>query len=85
MAREHYLSNDPDALQATVCPFSWAHRSSEDVCNTLGSCDNRRRRKIFGGRGLTQTGMGKTIEMFHRTYKLDAILGGAEGIYYFPL
>ena len=35
---------------------------------------------IFGGRGLTQTGMGKVIEMFHRTYKFDAILGGTEEI-----
>ena len=35
--------------------------------------------QIFGGRALTQTGMGRTIEMFHRTYKFDAILGGAEG------
>lgn len=35
--------------------------------------------QIFGGRALTQGGMGKTIEMFHRTYKFDAILGGAEG------
>ncbi|KAL4898083.1 acyl-CoA dehydrogenase/oxidase [Aspergillus ambiguus] len=35
---------------------------------------------IFGGRGITQTGMGKVIEMFHRTYKFDAILGGTEEI-----
>jgi alkylation response protein AidB-like acyl-CoA dehydrogenase len=35
---------------------------------------------IFGGRALTQTGMGKVIEMFHRTYKFDAILGGTEEI-----
>ena len=35
---------------------------------------------IFGGRGLTQTGMGKVVEMFHRTYKFDAILGGADEI-----
>jgi alkylation response protein AidB-like acyl-CoA dehydrogenase len=35
---------------------------------------------IFGGRGITQTGMGKGIEMFNRTYKFDAILGGAEEI-----
>lgn len=35
---------------------------------------------IFGGRGLTQTGMGKSAEMFHRTYKFDAILGGAEEV-----
>jgi alkylation response protein AidB-like acyl-CoA dehydrogenase len=36
--------------------------------------------QIFGGRALTQTGMGRTIEMFHRTYKFDAILGGTEEI-----
>lgn len=35
---------------------------------------------IFGGRGLQQTGMGRVIEMFHRTYKFDAILGGAEEV-----
>jgi len=36
--------------------------------------------QIFGGRGLTQTGMGRNIEMFNRTYKFDAILGGAEEV-----
>ncbi|KAL5340264.1 acyl-CoA dehydrogenase/oxidase [Aspergillus crustosus] len=35
---------------------------------------------IFGGRGLTQSGMGWIIEMFHRTYKFDAILGGSEEV-----
>ncbi|KAG4216745.1 hypothetical protein PC116_g34774, partial [Phytophthora cactorum] len=30
--------------------------------------------QIFGGRGLTQSGMGRVIEMFHRTYKVGAIL-----------
>lgn len=35
---------------------------------------------IFGGRGLTTTGMGRSVEMFHRTYKFDAILGGTEEI-----
>lgn len=36
--------------------------------------------QIFGGRGITRTGMGKYIEMFHRTYKFNAILGGAEEV-----
>lgn len=36
--------------------------------------------QIWGGRGLTQSGMGKNIEMFHRTYKFDAILGGSEEV-----
>ncbi|OAX81859.1 hypothetical protein ACJ72_03796 [Emergomyces africanus] len=35
---------------------------------------------IFGGRGLTQSGMGRVVEQFHRTYKFDAILGGTEEI-----
>ncbi|KAL7814504.1 acyl-CoA dehydrogenase/oxidase [Trichoderma gracile] len=36
--------------------------------------------QIWGGRGLTQSGMGKYIEHFNRTYKFDAILGGAEEV-----
>lgn len=36
--------------------------------------------QIWGGRGLTQSGMGKYVEIFNRTYKFDAILGGAEEI-----
>jgi alkylation response protein AidB-like acyl-CoA dehydrogenase len=36
--------------------------------------------QIFGGRALTQSGMGRVVEMFHRTYKFDAILGGAEEV-----
>jgi len=36
--------------------------------------------EIFGGRGLTQSGMGKLVEQFHRTYKFDAILGGTENV-----
>ncbi|KAK5660150.1 hypothetical protein OQA88_13619 [Cercophora sp. LCS_1] len=36
--------------------------------------------QIWGGRGLTQTGMGRIIENFNRGYKFDAILGGAEEI-----
>ncbi|KAK4686349.1 acyl-CoA dehydrogenase, partial [Tremellales sp. Uapishka_1] len=36
--------------------------------------------QIFGGRGLTKTGMGKFVEQFQRTQKFDAILGGAEEV-----
>jgi alkylation response protein AidB-like acyl-CoA dehydrogenase len=36
--------------------------------------------QIFGGRALTQTGMGRVIENFNRTNKFDAILGGAEEV-----
>ena len=36
--------------------------------------------QIFGGRGITRTGMGRFIEGFQRTYKFGAILGGSEEI-----
>lgn len=36
--------------------------------------------QIFGGRGITRTGMGRVIESFQRTNKFGAILGGAEEI-----
>ncbi|KAH9921493.1 acyl-CoA dehydrogenase NM domain-like protein [Epithele typhae] len=35
---------------------------------------------IFGGRGITASGMGKFIENFHRTSPYDAILGGSEDV-----
>ncbi|KAI0253049.1 acyl-CoA dehydrogenase [Lactifluus subvellereus] len=36
--------------------------------------------QIFGGRSITQSGMGKLIENYHRTSPYDAILGGAEDV-----
>ncbi|OBZ71855.1 putative medium-chain specific acyl-CoA dehydrogenase, mitochondrial [Grifola frondosa] len=36
--------------------------------------------QIFGGRGITASGMGKLIENYHRTSPYDAILGGAEDV-----
>ncbi|KDR76308.1 hypothetical protein GALMADRAFT_96846 [Galerina marginata CBS 339.88] len=36
--------------------------------------------QIFGGRGITKTGMGSAIEHYHRTVPFDAILGGAEDV-----
>lgn len=35
--------------------------------------------QIFGGRGITRTGMGRFIEHYHRTVTFDSLLGGAEG------
>ncbi|PVF92887.1 acyl-CoA dehydrogenase NM domain-like protein [Serendipita vermifera] len=36
--------------------------------------------QIFGGRSLTQTGMGRVIENYRRTAAFDAILGGVEDV-----
>lgn len=51
---------------------SYATRSAHEIADEAVN--------IFGGRGLTQSGMGRVIEQFHRTYKFDAILGGTEEI-----
>ncbi|EIE88106.1 hypothetical protein G6F46_009656 [Rhizopus delemar] len=45
-----------------------AHDISDEAC------------QIFGGRAITKTGMGRTIETLQRTYKFSAILGGSEEI-----
>ncbi|POW00652.1 hypothetical protein PSTT_13004, partial [Puccinia striiformis] len=36
--------------------------------------------QIFGGRGISATGMGRFVEMFQRSYKFDAVLGGSEEV-----
>lgn len=36
--------------------------------------------QLFGGRGITRTGMGRLIEHYHRTIPFDAVLGGAEDV-----
>ena len=36
--------------------------------------------QLFGGRGITQTGMGRDAERFNRVYKFAAILGGSEEV-----
>merc|ERR1712226_335166 len=36
--------------------------------------------QMFGGRGITRTGMGMTIERFQKTYKYASILGGSEEV-----
>lgn len=49
-----------------------ATRASHDVADEAV--------QIFGGRALTASGMGRYVEMYQRTYKFDAILGGSEEI-----
>ncbi|THH28855.1 hypothetical protein EUX98_g5336 [Antrodiella citrinella] len=36
--------------------------------------------QLFGGRGVTQTGMGRFIEHYHRAVPFDSLLGGAEDV-----
>jgi alkylation response protein AidB-like acyl-CoA dehydrogenase len=66
MEQAFHLSGPLGLLKAfTTC---FAHDVADDAVN------------IFGGRGLTQTGMGRIVEGFQRTYKFDTILGGTEEI-----
>jgi alkylation response protein AidB-like acyl-CoA dehydrogenase len=51
---------------------SWSTRVSHNVADVAVN--------VMGGRGLTKSGMGKFTEMFQRTYKFDAVLGGSEEI-----
>ncbi|KAI9710466.1 MAG: hypothetical protein M1820_002602 [Bogoriella megaspora] len=66
-AQQSKLLGGPIGLLKSFSTRS-AHEIADDATN------------IFGGRGITQTGMGKVVEMFNRTYKFDAILGGTEEI-----
>lgn len=36
--------------------------------------------QVFGGRGVTNTGMGRCVEVFSRAYKVPAVYGGSEEI-----
>ncbi|KAF8319272.1 acyl-CoA dehydrogenase NM domain-like protein [Clavulina sp. PMI_390] len=36
--------------------------------------------QLFGGRGITPSGLGRVIEAYHRTIPTDAVLGGAEDV-----
>ncbi|KAL4248028.1 acyl-CoA dehydrogenase family protein [Abortiporus biennis] len=36
--------------------------------------------QVFGGRGITKTGMGRFVEHYHRTVPFDSLLGGAEDV-----
>ncbi|KAF8318489.1 acyl-CoA dehydrogenase NM domain-like protein [Clavulina sp. PMI_390] len=36
--------------------------------------------QIYGGRAITQSGMGRFVEHYHRTITFDSLLGGAEDV-----
>ncbi|KAL2856440.1 acyl-CoA dehydrogenase/oxidase [Aspergillus pseudoustus] len=78
-----------ESIAYQMCNMSYAEQSKHlggpigllksHVTRTSGEVASEAT-NIFGGRGITQSGMGNVIEMFHRTYKFDAILGGTEEI-----
>ncbi|KAF8320761.1 acyl-CoA dehydrogenase NM domain-like protein [Clavulina sp. PMI_390] len=52
----------------------------KQFCTRAGQETSKDAVQIFGGRGITQTGMGSAIEHYHRTIQFDAVLGGAEDV-----
>ncbi|KAF8896258.1 acyl-CoA dehydrogenase [Infundibulicybe gibba] len=49
-------------------------------CTETAQATSRDAVQIFGGRGITKTGMGRFIAHYHSTVAFDAILGGTEDI-----
>lgn len=64
--QQQYLAG-PIALLKFRCTRA-AYAINDDAC------------QVFGGRGITSTGMGSIIEKFTRAVKFGAILGGSEEI-----
>lgn len=72
MCKMTYRQQATNLIGSIALLKSYARRLAHEI---TGNATN-----IFGGRGLTQSGMGRTIETFNRTNKFDAILGGTEEI-----
>ncbi|KAG8908341.1 hypothetical protein FRB99_007268 [Tulasnella sp. 403] len=49
-------------------------------CTSTAQDTAREAVQLFGGRGITKTGMGRFIEHYHATVPFDALLGGAEDV-----
>jgi alkylation response protein AidB-like acyl-CoA dehydrogenase len=49
-------------------------------CTRVGQFISDESCQVFGGRAITQTGMGQIVERYHRGSKFAAILGGSEEI-----
>ena len=70
--------------------YSFAHITHNHSKRTIALLKYRQTRastlvsdnacQIFGGRALTQSGMGSVIEKYQKSFKFQAILGGSEEI-----
>ena len=74
----YQMSNMPYARQAAelAAPIALLKFHTTRTCVMM--TDNAA--QIFGGRGVTRTGMGKRIEEFVRAYKIVSIYGGSEEV-----
>ncbi|KAH9003058.1 peroxisomal acyl-CoA-dehydrogenase [Lactarius hatsudake] len=89
IARAEALQGWLENVTYQMCNMSYKEQSSKlagqiaflKMCSTQYAQDTARDAvQIFGGRGITQTGMGRFVEHYHRTIAFDSILGGAEDV-----
>ncbi|KAH9043419.1 peroxisomal acyl-CoA-dehydrogenase [Lactarius hengduanensis] len=89
IARAEALQGWLENVTYQMCNMSYKEQSSKlagqiaflKMCSTRYAQDTARDAvQIFGGRGITQTGMGRFVEHYHRTIAFDSILGGAEDV-----
>ncbi|KAF8071701.1 peroxisomal acyl-CoA-dehydrogenase [Lyophyllum atratum] len=82
---QHWLEN----ITYQMCNMSYKQQASKlagqiaflkAYCTGCGQETARDAVQVFGGRGITATGMGQYIEHYHRTIPFDALLGGAEDV-----
>jgi len=89
IARAESVQNWLENITYQMCNMSYKEQSSKlagqiaflkSYSTSSGQETARDAVQIFGGRGITQTGMGKFVEHYHRTIPFDALLGGAEDV-----
>ncbi|KAJ8072677.1 hypothetical protein PM082_016236 [Marasmius tenuissimus] len=89
IARAESVQNWLESITYQMCNMSYKQQASKlagqiaFLKSYSTSCAQETARdavQIFGGRGITKTGMGRFIEHYHRTIPFDALLGGAEDV-----
>lgn len=89
IARAESVQNWLESITYQMCNMSYKQQASKlagqiaFLKSYSTACAQETARdavQIFGGRGITKTGMGRFIEHYHRTVPFDALLGGAEDV-----
>ncbi|PPQ69162.1 hypothetical protein CVT26_003536 [Gymnopilus dilepis] len=89
IARAESVQNWLENITYQMCNMSYRQQAGtlagpiallKSYSTSCGQDTARDAVQIFGGRGITQTGMGKFIEHYHRTIPFDSLLGGAEDV-----
>jgi len=89
ISRAESIQNWLESITYQMCNMSYKQQASKlagpiallkSHATGCGQDNARDAVQIFGGRGITQSGMGKYVEHYHRTIPFDSLLGGAEDV-----